>query len=749
MRKYMRLDSDHGLDQTARHSRSTVSAVALLAAAALLSTAALASAEDAPATPLASAAEAAAPTEEAPAAVVVEETETVEREYKLRGRILGTGAIVNGDVAQFQQRHRIPEDISGGIDELYFATEIAEDTLLEFEGRAIFDNHDYLMSLSIENEDKGYFKAGYREFRTWYDGRGGYFPPADASFTVFDPKLGIDRGEAWAKGGLVLPADFKLTVGYRYLSRDGSKDSVSWGDTTQLGLAPPANRRNIVPAFWEIDENRHLVNVGLDRQTETSTVGTGFYYEYTSLDDRRHMTREPGVMGVERRLTERDNSDSNLWGSRLFGSRRLFDGKVTVSGAYAYNDIDLNPSGSRIYGASFNSQFNPVSPNRQQRDEGFFDLGGNNKLREHVGNMSMMASPFENVQVVAAIRVRGENMDSNAHFTESNVGAGPAFTTALEELATFSSRNEVSYAEDLEVRYKGIDNVVLYARGQWEQNNGDLYENESAHDVIGLERSTDIDRDLQKYAVGAKYYPTRWMNVSTEYSYRLSDYDYQHDIDSTPNEPVGPPPSSDRYPAFIVSQDFATHDFNVRSTFRLPGDVSLVARYDWLQSTIDTKGDMLSREESAETRTHMLGGTVTWNPANWWWTRGGVNYVLSTVDTASNNYNTPVAGFLRSFDNNYVMANLATGMALDANTDAEFLYTFTNADNYYGNVNNSSLAYGSRFEEHGVRVKVARRLSDNTKLAASYGYFDNDEAFAGGQYNYDAHIITTSLEFDY
>jgi len=30
-----------------------------------------------------------------------------------------------------------------------------------------------------------------------------------------------------------------------------------------------------------------------------------------------------------------------------------------------------------------------------------------------------------------------------------------------------------------------------------------------------------------------------------------------------------------------------------------------------------------------------------------------------------------------------------------------------------------------------------------------YGYFDNDEAFAGGQYNYAAHIVTTSIEFEY
>ncbi len=222
----------------------------------------------------------------------------------------------------------------------------------------------------------------------------------------------------------------------------------------------------------------------------------------------------------------------------------------------------------------------------------------------------------------------------------------------------------------------------------------------------------------------------------------------EHDIDSTSNDPIGPPPSDNRYPAYIEGQAFVTHDVNVRTTLRLPYAVNLVLRYDYLDSTIDTEAEFLSGEVSADTRSHILGATVTWNPVNWWWTRTGVNYVHSTIDTAADDYDTPVAGFLHTFDNDYVMANFASGVAIDANTDAEFLYTWTSADNYH-DVSASSVAYGSRFEEHGVRVQVARRLDDHTRIAMGYGFFDNDEAFAGGQYNYSAHILTTSFEFEY
>lgn len=731
-------------NDTRRTRTGTVAAAALLASLALFGAGPAAAAEEASAEE--AVAEEAIVEETVTEAVVEEEVEEeVELDYDLSFRLLGTGAFVSGDVAQFQQRQRVPENFSGGIDDLQFSTEIAEDTYLEVEGRAILDNHDYLFHLNIENEDKGFLDVGYREYRTWYDGRGGYWPPGNAFFVEYDPQLGVDRGEAWAKGGLVLPSSFKLTVGYRYLFREGTKDSETWGITA----FPSGAQRSIVPSRAVLDEDRHLVDIALERDTGTTQIGSALHYEYTAIDNRRQITQNPESPTDQRRITDRNNPDTDVWGTRVYGTRRLLEGKVTVSGAYAYNDIDMDLAGSRIYGADFNSSFSVFSPNRQFRDTGYFDLRGSSKMREHVGNVSMLASPFEDVQVLSALRIRGQNLDAHSEVVESFVGGAPTYTTVLDDVTSFSSQNEVSVAEDIEVRYKGINNLVLYARGSWEQNNNDLYENQNQLPAPGfdLERSTNTDRHRQDYSVGAKYYPRRWISLSTEYSYRKSDYDYRHDIDSTSNLPLGPP-SDNRYPAFLERQTFVTHDINFSTTLRLPCDVSLVTRYDYMDSTIDSEAEYLSRKQSADTRSHVLGSTLNWNPANWWWTRGGVNYVHSTIDTAADNYNTPVTAFLRSFDNDYVMFNVASGMAIDERTDAEFLYTWTSADNNH-DVSASSLTYGSNFEENAVRVQLARRLDDHTRLAIGYGYFNNDEAFAGGQYNYDAHLVTTSLEFEY
>jgi hypothetical protein len=371
-------------------------------------------------------------------------------------------------------------------------------------------------------------------------------------------------------------------------------------------------------------------------------------------------------------------------------------------------------------------------------------------MREHVGNVSLSGRPHEDVLLTGAFRVRGEKLHGQSDFTETDVGGAPTFTTALQDLETESDTDDLSVAQEVEIRYTGIDNLVLYSSGRWEENNGDIDEREfePVAAVVEFERRSDIDQLLQKYAVGAKAYPARWIQLSGEYSYRLSEYDYEHHLDSTVNDSDGPDASSDRYPAFLVDQDFSTHDLGLRTTLRLPADVSVVLRYDWLQSVIDTHPDDLEEIESAEVRSHVLGATVTYNPVPWWWTRTGVNYVRSTTDTAANDYDTPVRGFFPSFDNDYVMTTLASGLAVDARTSLEFAYNWISADNYH-DLSASTVAYRSRFDEHQVGAKVVHKIGEHTKVSGGYSYCNNDEFFSGGNYNYDSHLITTGVEFEY
>lgn len=680
-----------------------------------------------------------------PATTPAQETAQT-KPYELNVEAVATAPFVDDDEAQFQQRHRVPDEVSGGLRRFRYERDLGDGFRLKLLGRAIFNNHDYLVDADVRKEGVGWLRVGYKQFRTWYDGSGGWFPGNGAFFQVFDPELGLDRQEAWIQGGTTLPGDWELALRYRFTGRDGEKSSTVWGDTALTGLPSGTNRRAIVPAFWDIDEQRHIVEGDLTRRTDVTLLGAALRYEAGQIDNRRNVTRRPDEPGLERRFTQRDKSDDDVLTSRAFGEGRFWDDKVIVSAAYAYNDIDMDLAGSRIYGQTFNPTFDPLAMNRQPLDEGFFDLNGGTEMREHTGNAGVSVRAIEDLNITAAFRVRDETMNGQSAYTETNVGFGPKFLTTEDEIIGQSETNVRSFAESIEARYTGIGNVVLYARGDWEQNDGDIFERtaerETSQDILA--RTTNSERSTQDYAVGAKWYPLRRLNLSGEYSYRTRKYDYDHTLDNTPNDPD----SGERYPAYLVSQDFATHDFNVRATLSLPGSVRLTGRYDYLSTTIDTQADLLAEIETGEMTSHILSGTMTWQPLPWMWLRSSLSYAQSQTDTPVDRIGGPASPIFPDFDNDYVTASVATGAALDAHTDAELLYHFYMADNDH-DVSAYGQPYGADAQEHGIAVRVKRRFTDSTSVGLGYGYFNNDEGFAGGNYDYDAHVVTTSVEFTY
>ena len=81
------------------------------------------------------------------------------------------GTIVNGDNAQFEQEHRLPANTAyGGIQDLHVEGNVSKDTLFSIDGHAILDTNDYDITLQLSKAKLGYIKAGFTEFRSWYDG---------------------------------------------------------------------------------------------------------------------------------------------------------------------------------------------------------------------------------------------------------------------------------------------------------------------------------------------------------------------------------------------------------------------------------------------------------------------------------------------------------------------------------------------------------------------------------------------------
>src|SRR6185436_18712531 len=63
---------------------------------------------------------------------------------------LGGGtSFVSGDKGQFQQRHQVPVGVFGGVGDFHFETPFQKKGLITLDGRGIFDNHDYGITLGL------------------------------------------------------------------------------------------------------------------------------------------------------------------------------------------------------------------------------------------------------------------------------------------------------------------------------------------------------------------------------------------------------------------------------------------------------------------------------------------------------------------------------------------------------------------------------------------------------------------------
>jgi hypothetical protein len=662
----------------------------------------------------------------------LEEIVKTEADYRNWFDVSVGGNFINGDKARFMERHGVPKGAYGGVSDFHYEQDIGAKGLFEVDGRGIFDNNDYSLRLNLENPDYGYVRGGYSEFRTWYDGSGGYLPASDTFLRLYDEELFVDRGDFWLEGGLTLPGKPIFTFRYDHQFRDGKKDSTIWGDVGPRGVAP---------SFLDIDEERDIFQLDAEHTLAETRFGVGLRYENSEINDSRNMRRRPNEP-QDRHLIQREIVESDLFNVHAFQETWFTDTLLFTTG-YSFTTMDTDVGGSRIYAADYDALYDPLFARRQQRDEGFFNLSGGTKLDQHVMNLNLMFNPWEDFTIVTSLRAERQDQSGVATFEETNVGAGPNFTSVSDELVNTRERGFTDVSEGLSLRYTGFTNWVLYTRGEWLQGEGDLNEREIAAETGDVDsfRDTDSTRFTQKYVVGANWYPLRRLNFAAQYYHKRRANEYDHVRDSTANLP----PSGNRYPAFIRDQDFTTDDINFRVTARPFATVSLVSRYDFQISTVDSRMDGLSAVESADIKSHIFGQSITWTPLNRLFLQGSVNYVIDRTETPAVGL-VPDQDLVQRSDNDYIDASVTAGYALTDKTDLQAQYFVYYADNFHDN-SAVSVPYEASAEEHVITATLIHRISSAMQWTLKYGWFTLSDKTYGGRNDYEAHMVYSSYRF--
>jgi hypothetical protein len=662
--------------------------------------------------------------------------ETTAADYRNWFDVSVGGAWIDGNGAAYQRRTGLPNGAYGGVEDFHWEQDVGKRGLFQIDGRGIFDNHDYGLKLELDYPDIGFVRFGYREFRTWYDGSGGYFPANGQWFEIYDDELALDRGEVWFEAGLRKPDVPEITLRYAHTFRDGMKNSTIWGDSNLTG---GYGTRGIVPTFLGIDEERHSFGLDIAQGFYKTDVGVGLRYELSDQDNARYIRRRPNEP-QDRYLTQRDGIETDMFNAHAFSETR-FNDAVMLTVGYSFTTLDTDLSGSRIYGAGYDAVYDPTFGRRQQRDEGFLALAGGSQLHQHVVNLNLMWTPFDAFTVVPAFRFEKQDLDSLSDFLETNVGAPPGLPSTQEELASESARDLIDVSEAIEARYTGVTNWVFYVRGNWTQGEGDQFERETllatgASDIL---RDSDFERFTQKYTAGANWYPARSVNLSAQYYHKIRNDDFEHTQDDTPNR------SGNRYPAFLVANDFTTDDVNFRLTWRPVSQLTLVTRYDYQQSTIDMQGDGLDSIESADLTTHIISQSVSWVPWARFYLQTSASIAFDSADTPASSA-VPGTNLVLNAENDYWNITTTAGFVLGKKTDLQAQHFYYRADNWEDN-SASSQPYGAGVEEHGIGGTLLHRLNERVQLALRYSFFHHKDETSGGYNDFDAHMIYSSLRY--
>ena len=644
------------------------------------------------------------------------------------------GFISTGSKAQFQKSQQTWGGAFGGIEDFHYQNDLAKGTTLTADGHAIFDNDDYKLSLGVTRDKLGYARFSYTEYRTWENGDGGFYPPMGTYYPLSNDAQSLDHRDIVFEAGLTLDNVPKVAFKYEHTSREGNQSSTSWG----FAQPAPGVVQGLSPSFYDINEQVDIFQLDVTHHIKATDAGIGLRYETGKTDNALNTDQFPN-QPYEQKITDRQTTTYDLFDAHAFTETWLKK-NLMLSTGFAYSDLDNNLSGSHISGSDYGAGYapNPLA------DFGYYNLLGTSHLHDYVVDLNLLYKPSANLSIVPSVRVQYEDTDANVSGTETL----SSFPTT--PFAGNSDQNILDVRGRLDVTYKGITNWVLYARGDWTGGQDNMNASGGLGPVpfygtgivVGPDtilQQTDDSYFFQKYSAGARWYPARDVTIDAGGYYKLDEFNYNNIVDSTPNN------SANRYPAYLVMQNFDTYDGNCRLTLRPLRNLSLVTRYEYQYATINTTPDPLSGLSGLETSTmtsQIIGEDVSWAPWSRLYLQAGFNFVLSETKTPASE----VTQTILAAQNNYWTVNFTTGLVLDNKTDLKVGFFYYLADDYTDN-SVAGVPYGAGGEEYGITATLTRRISEHLRVSLKYGFSHyNDLAFGGNQ-DFTSQLIYTSLQY--
>jgi hypothetical protein len=673
-------------------------------------------------------------------------------------RITGYGSSVSGSDAAYKAGTQTPN--GGGIEALRINRTTEKDVAIKIEGRALLGSEDYLAKVNFAKDEVGSFDIGYKRFRTFYDGVGGFFPTNGRFMALTDRELHVDRARFWTEAKLTRPNLPVFTLKYAQETRDGRKDSTTWGSSSLTGLPynlapyPITPTRKFAPAYLNLDERHHTFEAKVEHHIGSTQVEVRYVAGKFDNSNTRYVTNFPGQVmpfptpaaaalalmnpltwNNQQGITQNDGI-VNKHSALEFKTSTAIGEKLTFHAGGLYERARATMTGSRTLVATTPG----ASGVTLVTTTNYHDLAGTARVNAWVWNASLDYKP--NDVFFAKIGVRGEELYTSARDT-FNVLA----TTGTTPRIGWSKQDEDVLTPVVELRYTGIPKVALYASGSLLSADG-VKRNSSTYNPLTAANGTlainNNEDSRDQFTVGALWRPIAKFDARVElfrreasmaasgFEVRTGDY-------------------------FRVDSEIT--GVKLSSTVRPIETVSVTGRYIYQQGDLTTAGyqPLFPTYDSGDATNHSIGGSLSWTPTDKFYVQLNGTMVFNRLRTGYGRVGyVPATSTVNSYDgdkvlqdsvNDYVTGSVVAGWVVGPATDASLQFSFYDAANSNANLATWTMPYGADVSEYLVAAGVKHRLNDKMILNAKLGYVENENGGTGGNTSYNGPLAALSVDY--